>query len=132
LPRFDWSLSALLEDLAQRGLLETTLVVCMGEFGRAPRIALEPGFAGRIPGRKHWAAVYSILAAGAGVTGGAVIGASDRIAAYPSTTPYSPCDVAATMFAALGIGPETHYRDLASRPYAVSPGRPIAELWGGR
>jgi hypothetical protein len=129
LPRFDWNVSALLEDLEQRGLLETTLVVCMGEFGRAPRVALEPGFAGRIPGRKHWAGAYSILVAGAGVTGGAIIGASDRIAAYPSTNPYSPCDIAATMFAALGIGPETHYHDLASRPYAVSPGRPIAELW---
>ncbi len=132
LPRFDQNVSALLDDLAQRGLLETTLVVCMGEFGRAPRVALEPGFAGSIPGRKHWAGAYSIMMSGAGVTGGAVIGASDRIAAYPSTTPYSPCDVAATMFAALGISPDTHYHDLASRPYAISPGRPMAELWGGR
>ena len=101
----------------------------MGEFGRAPRIALEPGFAGRIPGRKHWAGAYSILVAGAGVTGGAVIGASDRIAAYPSTNPYSPCDVAATMFAALGIDPSSHYRDLADRPYLVSDGKPIHELY---
>jgi hypothetical protein len=132
LPRFDCNVSALLDDLQQRGLLDTTLVVCMGEFGRAPRIALEPGFAGRIPGRKHWAGAYSILLAGAGVTGGAVIGSSDRIAAYPSTSPFSPRDIAATMFAALGIDPEAHYHDLANRPYAVSPGRPIAELWGGR
>jgi hypothetical protein len=129
LPRFDRSLSALLEDLGQRGLLETTLVVCMGEFGRAPRVALEPGFAGSIPGRKHWAGAYSVLFTGAGVRGGQLVGASDRIAAYPTTRPYSPCDIAATMFAALGIDPGSHYHDLANRPYAISPGQPIAKLW---
>jgi len=130
LPRLDLSLSTLLEDLQQRGLLETTLVVCMGEFGRAPRVALEPGFAGNIPGRKHWAGAYSVLLAGAGVAGGNVVGASDSIAAYPRTNPYSPCDLAATMFAALGIDPTTHYHDLSDRPYAISPGRPIADVYG--
>jgi len=130
LPRLDLTLSALLEDLHQRGLLEQTLVVCMGEFGRAPLVALEPGFAGIIPGRKHWAGVYTILAAGAGVPGGLVVGASDRSAAHPSTTPYSPCDLAATMFASLGIDPASHYHDLADRPYAISPGRPIGALYG--
>jgi len=129
LPRLDRSLSALLEDLQQRGLLETTLVVCMGEFGRAPRVALEPGFAGNIPGRKHWAGAYSVLFAGAGVRAGAVIGASDRIAAYPTTRPYSPCDLAATMFHALGVDPASHYHDLTERPYAVSPGQAITDLW---
>ena len=129
LPRLDRSLSALLEDLEQRGLLETTLVVCMGEFGRAPRVALEPGFAGEIPGRNHWAGASSGLFAGAGVGGGRIVGASDRIAAYPSSTPYSPCDLAATMFTALGVDPAGHYHDLADRPYAISPGRAIAELW---
>jgi hypothetical protein len=132
LPRLDRTLSALLEDLRQRGLLDETLVVCMGEFGRAPRIALEPGFAGQIPGRKHWAGVYSVLLAGAGVQGGKVVGASDSIGAYPRSTPYSPCDLAATMFAALGIDPTGHYYDMASRPYAISPGRPIMELYGAR
>jgi hypothetical protein len=130
LPRLDRSLSALLEDLDQRGLLETTLVVCMGEFGRAPRVALEPGFAGEIPGRKHWAGAYSVLLAGAGVRSGQVVGASDRIAAYPTTLPYTPCDLAATMFAALGVDPAGHYHDPADRPYVISPGRAIAELWG--
>lgn len=129
LPRLDKSLSALLEDLEQRSLLETTLVVCMGEFGRAPRVALEPGFAGNIPGRKHWAGAYSVLFAGAGVRGGRLVGSSDRIGAYASTNPYSPCDLAATMFAALGLSPETHYHDLSDRPYAISPGRAIEELW---
>ncbi|HWY85801.1 MAG TPA: DUF1501 domain-containing protein [Gemmataceae bacterium] len=130
LPRLDRTLSALLEDLRQRGLLDETLVVCMGEFGRAPRIALEPGFAGQIPGRKHWAGVYSVLLAGAGIQGGKVVGASDSIGAYPRSTPYSPCDLAATMFAALGIDPAGHYHDLASRPYVISPGRPILDLYG--
>jgi hypothetical protein len=129
LPRLDRSLSALLDDLEQRGLLETTLVVCMGEFGRAPRVALEPGFAGDVPGRKHWAGAYSVLFAGAGVRGGTIVGASDRIAAYPTTLPYSPCDLAATMFQALGVDPASHYHDLADRPYAISPGRAIGELW---
>jgi hypothetical protein len=129
LPRLDHSLSALLEDLEQRGLLESTLVVCMGEFGRAPRVALEPGFAGSIPGRKHWAGAYSVLFAGAGVRGGNIVGASDRIAAYPNSMPFSPCDLAATMFAALGVDPASHYHDLADRPYAISPGRAIGELW---
>ncbi len=129
LPRLDRSLSALLEDLEQRGLLETTLVVCMGEFGRAPRVALEPGFAGNIPGRKHWAGAYSVLFAGAGVPGGRIVGASDRIGSAPMTMPYSPCDLAATMFHALGIDPTSHYHDPADRPYTISPGRAIAELW---
>jgi hypothetical protein len=130
LPRLDLNVSALLEDLEQRGLLEQTLVVCMGEFGRAPLVALEPGFAGSIPGRKHWASVYSVLVAGAGVRGGLLVGASDRRGAYPTTPAYTPCDLAATMFAALGIDPGGHYPDLASRPYPVSAGRPIAELYG--
>ena len=133
LPRLDCSLlsGAALEDLEQGGLLETTLVVCMGEFGRAPRVALEPGFAGNIPGRKHWAGAYSVLLAGAGVRGGAVIGVSDRIAAYPSSAPYSPCDLAGTVLHASmrsGIDPAGHYHDLADRPYAISPGQPIREF----
>lgn len=130
LPRLDRSLSALLEDLQQRGLLETTLVVCMGEFGRAPRVALEPGFAGSIPGRKHWAGAYSVLLAGAGVRGGHVVGASDRIAAFPTTRAHSPCDLAATMFHALGVDPAGHYHDPSDRPWVISAGQPIAELWG--
>jgi hypothetical protein len=130
LPRLDRSLSALLEDMQQRGLLEQTLVVCMGEFGRAPRVAVEPGFAGDIPARKHWASVYSVLAAGAGVAGGHVVGASDSLAAFPRTRPITPCDLAATMFNALGIDPSSHYQDLAGRPHAISPGQAIPELYG--
>ena len=130
LPRFDICLSALLEDLQQRGLLDSTLVVCMGEFGRAPRVAPEPNFAGFSPGRKHWAAVYSIAMAGAGVARGHVVGASDRIGAYPETTPISPGDVAATIFSSLGIDPTKHFTDPTGRPVPIAPGRPIKELYG--
>jgi uncharacterized protein (DUF1501 family) len=129
LPRFDLSFSALLEDLDQRGLLDETLVVCMGEFGRAPEVAVEARFAGNSPGRKHWAAVYSIVLAGAGVARGGLVGASDRIAAYPSSTPYGPWDVAATMFAALGIDPAVHYTDATGRTFPLTTGRPIQELY---
>jgi uncharacterized protein (DUF1501 family) len=131
LPRFDRTVSTLLEDLRQRGLLETTLVLCMGEFGRAPRVALERTFAGSSPGRKHHAAVYSILAAGAGVCAGKVLGASDRQGAYPTTPAYSPADLAATLFAALGMDPEGHYRDALDRPYQVSEGKLIRGLYQG-
>ncbi len=131
LPRFDESFSALIEDLDQRGLLADTLVVCMGEFGRAPRVALEPKFAGATPGRKHWPTVYSIVLAGAGVKRGAVVGASDRLGAEPITERYGPWDVAATMFHALGIDPAGHYTDSLNRPFAIATGRPIEAIYRG-
>jgi hypothetical protein len=129
LPRFDQGFSALIEDLDQRGLLDSTLVVCMGEFGRAPRVALEPKFAGATPGRKHWASVYSIVMAGAGVKGGAIVGASDRLGAEPITERYGPWDAAATMFHALGIDPGGHYTDAQNRPYLITTGHPIEALY---
>jgi len=129
MPRFDLGFSALLDDLENRGLLETTLVVCMGEFGRAPRIALERGFAGESPGRKHWASVYSIVMAGAGVRPGLVYGESDKMAAYPKADPTGPADVTATMFSALAIDPASHYVDDFGRPFAVSEGKPLAGLY---
>jgi hypothetical protein len=130
LPRFDESFSALLEDLEQRGLLDQTLVVCMGEFGRAPLVALEKRFAGNSPGRKHWASVYSIVMAGAGITPGAVYGASDRIAAQPLANRVGPDDIAATMFSALGVDPEGHFQDALGRPFPISTGKPITGLYG--
>ena len=129
LPRFDQSFSALLEDLEVRGLLDTTLVIGMGEFGRAPLVALEKNFAGETPGRKHWAAAYSIVMAGAGVRGGTTIGSTDRHAAYPTSTKYAPWDVTATIFHSLGIDPTSHYFDNANRPYPVSIGQPIAVIF---
>jgi len=129
LPRFDESFSALIEDLDQRGLLAQTLVVCMGEFGRAPRVALEPKFAGATPGRKHWPTVYSIALAGAGVQRGAVVGASDRLGGEAITERYGPWDVAATIFHALGIDPAGHYTDPLGRPFPIATGRPIEALY---
>ena len=129
LPRFDQSVSALLEDLDQRGLLDTTLVVCLGEFGRAPLVAIESRFQGASAGRKHWAAAYSIVLAGAGVRGGSIIGATDRHAAFPISTKYGPWDVIATIFHALGIDPASHFQDSANRPYPLTSGQPIAALY---
>lgn len=130
LPRFDYSFSALLEDLESRGLLQETLVVCMGEFGRAPLVALEKNFLGSSPGRKHWARCYSIVLAGAGIRRGAVYGASDRHGAYPQTNPVTPGDLSATMFHALGVSAETHYTDLANRPQRMTTGNPVTALFG--
>lgn len=130
LPRFDRTFSALLEDLDQRGLLDSTLVLCLGEFGRAPRVALEPRFAGATPGRKHWANVYSMIAAGAGVQRGAVLGSSDKFAAYPTSERFGPWDVHATIAAALGLDPAMEYHDRLARPFALTLGRPILGLFG--
>tara|TARA_Y100000588_G_scaffold122060_1_gene133732 strand:+ start:2242 stop:3633 length:1392 start_codon:yes stop_codon:yes gene_type:complete len=130
LPRFDLSFSALLEDMEDRGLLDTTLVVCMGEFGRAPLVAREKSFAGTSPGRKHWAAAYSIVLAGAGVRPGTVYGATDRLAAYPRTEPVTPWDIGATIFHALGIDPHTTFTDSLGRPFQLTEGRPVTGLFG--
>ncbi|MBM4075409.1 MAG: DUF1501 domain-containing protein [Planctomycetes bacterium] len=129
LPRFDQCFAALLEDLEERGLLDSTLVVCMGEFGRAPKVALERTFAGTSPGRKHWAAVYSIVMAGAGVGRGHIVGASDRHASYPESGLVTPGDIMATIFSALGVDPSGHYTDPSGRPIPIATGRPIGDLY---
>ena len=108
---------------------EQTLVVCMGEFGRAPVVALEPKFAGSTPGRKHWAGVYSAVAAGAGVARGVIVGGSDRTGGAPQGEAVVPWDVAATMFAALGVDPAGHYTDPEGRPHALTTGRAIGALY---
>jgi hypothetical protein len=124
LPRFDQALSALLEDLETRGLLEETLVVVVGEFGRTPRITTNPH-----PGRDHWPACYSALLAGAGVRGGLVHGASDRIGAYVRDNPVSPEDFAATLLETLGVAPQTRLSpDGATLP--ASTGQPLVGLFG--
>ena len=123
LPPTDQAVSALLEDLHQRGLLDDTLVVWMGDMGRTPRIN---GGAGR----DHWSFCYSILMAGAGVRGGQVYGSSDRHAAYPSTNPVSPADIAATIYHSLGIDPRDHVRDQEGRPLTVSTGDVVRGVFG--
>ncbi len=127
LPPFDQAFSALLEDLEQRGLLAETLVVCMGEFGRSPKI--EASRHGRRPGRDHWAACNSVVVAGGGVRGGQVIGASDAEAAYPITTPIWPGDLAATIYHALGVALDTEIQDRLGRPQRLITGRPVKELF---
>jgi hypothetical protein len=123
LPPFDLGFSALLDDLSQRGLLDETLVVCLGEFGRTPKINAAAG-------RDHWAACNSVVLAGGGIRGGAVHGSSDRLAAYPATMPVTPDDLAATIYHALGIDPATEIFDSLDRPYRLTLGKPLAELFG--
>ena len=129
LPRFDQGFSALLEDLDRRGLLDSTLVACVGEFGRAPIVAIEKKFAGSSPGRKHWANAYSVVFAGAGVCRGKVLGATDRLGGRPDSERFGPWDTAATLFSSLGIDPAGHYVDPAGRPIPLSLGKPIAGLY---
>ncbi|OJW20508.1 MAG: hypothetical protein BGO49_04610 [Planctomycetales bacterium 71-10] len=130
LPPTDRGLSALLDDLKARGLLDETLVVIAGEFGRTPRIGSSTGNNNTPDGRDHWAAVFSALFAGGGVQGGQAIGASDRIGAYPAGPPYSPGDFAATIYGALGVDPASEVRDRLGRPIRLCEGSPIAPLFG--
>lgn len=124
LPPFDRGLSALIEDLDDRGLLESTLIVVTGEFGRTPKINASAG-------RDHWPECSSVLLAGGGVTGGAIYGASDRLGAYPATDPATPGDLAATIFARFGIDPTTVIRDQANRPHSLATGEPLGKLFRG-
>ena len=128
LPRCDQAVSALLEDLDDRGLLDDTLVVLVGEFGRTPRISKGGG---GVNGRDHWSQCYSAMLAGAGVRGGAVYGASDATAAYVKDDPVSLEDFTATLYAALGIDPATRLSpDGFTRP--ASTGTPITALLESR
>jgi len=122
LPAFDQGLSALIEDLDVRGLLDSTLIVVTGEFGRTPRINTNAG-------RDHWPECSSVLLAGGGVIGGAIHGSSDRLGAYPATNPTTPGDLAATIFARFGIDPATEIHDQANRPFLLATGTPLRTLF---
>lgn len=124
LPPLDSGVSALLDDLSDRGLLEDTLVMMLGEFGREPKI-------NKTGGREHWAPCYSALFAGAGVRGGQVIGKSDKNGGYPVTTPYSPDDIGATVYSVLGIDPHAEVADRLNRPVQLNRGRVIQPLFDG-
>ena len=128
LPQLDQGVSALLDDLSDRGRLGQTLVVMVGEFGRTPRISTLPGAA--TVGRDHWAWAYSAVFAGGGVVPGKVIGKTDRIGAYPVTTPYHPNDLGATIYRALGVDPATTVYDQFRRPLPLNRGTPIDALYG--
>jgi hypothetical protein len=123
LPPCDMAFSALVEDLGARGLLDTTLVVMLGEFGRTPKINAQAG-------RDHWPNCYSVVLAGGGVTGGALYGASDKLGAYPDTNPVTPGDLAATIFWRFGFDLATELHDTAGRPFRLAGGEPITALFG--
>jgi uncharacterized protein (DUF1501 family) len=125
LPVLDNALSALIEDLDARGLLESTLIVCVGEFGRTPKINQN----NNIPGRQHWPHCYSAILAGGGIRGGAVYGESDKIGAYVKDRPVRPQDFSATIYHALGVPYESKVtKDGLSKP--LSTGTPLVELFG--
>lgn len=121
-PPMERAFVALLEDLKQRGLLDTTLVIWMGDFGRTPIINKEAG-------RDHWPQCYSMVLAGGGIRGGQVVGQSDRTGAFPHLRPVTPADIHATIFTALGYDPHgiTYYQ-VDGRPTPLSEGQPIREL----
>ena len=122
-PPMEQAYAALLDDLEERGLLDTTLVVWMGEFGRTPKINGDNG-------RDHWPGCYSVLLAGGGVRGGQVIGSSDKIGGYPDDRPITPSDIHASVFAALGYDANRiHFPASDGRPILVSEGKVIPELF---
>ena len=127
LPPTDRAVSALLDDLATSGLLESTLIVMAGEFGRTPKITHLPQHY-KLPGRDHWGAVQTVFFAGGGVKGGRVVGSSDRIGGYPASDPQTPENMAATIYQALGIPATAAWHDESNRPHHIYNGEPIAGL----
>jgi hypothetical protein len=121
LPPVDRAFSALLADLDERGLLDSTLVAWTGEFGRTPKINHNAG-------RDHWSPVYSTVLAGGGVQGGRVIGRTDKVAGEPTDDPHHVSDFFATMYHALGYRAATRVRDVANRPHFIVQGQAIQEL----
>jgi Protein of unknown function (DUF1501) len=117
IPTFDLAFAALVSDLADRGLLDATLVIAMGEFGRTPKVNTARG-------RDHWPRVFSVAMAGGGIRGSQVYGASDRVGESPADKPVTPADLAATIFTLLGVNP--------SKELHTSDGRPVAINQGGR
>lgn len=125
MPELDQSLSALIEDLSHRGLLEETLLLVMGEFGRTPKINNA-----KDGGRDHRSKAYSVLFAGGGIRGGQVYGATDKHAAEVKDLPVRPDDLAATLYEALGIPHDLPLKDMKGQPHRISDGQPIPSLFG--
>ena len=126
-PPTDRGLSALLDDLHDRGLLESTLIVMAGEFGRTPKLETNRHY--KLPGRDHWGAVQTVFFAGGGTRGGTVVGSSDKIAGYPAANPQKPENLAATIYHSLGIPHDAAWQDDLNRPHQIYHGEPIAELF---
>jgi len=129
-PVTDQATTALLDDLAQRGMLDETLVVWMGEMGRTPRVgqSVVGGAGAGRDGRDHWPHVFPAVLAGGGIKGGVVHGASDRYAAYPASNPTPPADLAATIYHCLGVDPHTQLVDRLNRPFTLCEGTPIQAI----
>lgn len=131
MPPADRAFSALLDDLSERGMLDETLIVWTGEFGRTPKVGQRNSDAGAgRDGRDHWPNCFTSVLAGGGVAGGQVYGASDRHAAFPAADPVLPVDLAATIYQLLGAPPDLELRDSLNRPFVVCPGQPIRQLVG--
>jgi hypothetical protein len=123
MPPADRGFSALIEDLAERGLLDETLLVWVGEFGRRPQITVKNA------GREHWPGCYSAVLAGGGIRGGSIYGHSDNRAAYPEENPVRPSDLTATMYHALGVAPDQFIRDREGRPARLTEGNAVMNLF---
>jgi uncharacterized protein (DUF1501 family) len=123
-PMFDSAYTALLEDLHERGMLQNTLVLAMGEFGRTPELNPRGG-------RDHWPGCWTVLFAGGGVRGGRVIGASDAAAAQPRDRPVTPAELAATVYRSLGLDPATRLSGPEGEPIALADASPVEELFQG-
>lgn len=126
-PPTDKALSALLDDLSESGLLDSTLLVMAGEFGRTPKTSHLPKFY-ELPGRDHWGALQTVWFAGGGIRGGTVVGSSDSIGGYPASDIQRPENMAATIYQSLGIPAEAAWHDEAARPHHIYAGEPIAGL----
>ncbi|MBI1913915.1 MAG: DUF1501 domain-containing protein [Planctomycetes bacterium] len=126
-PPADRAISALLDDLNESGLLESTLLVMAGEFGRTPKVTRLPQYY-KLPGRDHWGAVQTVFFAGGGVRGGTVVGSSDKIGGHPATEPQTPENMAATIYSSLGIPQTMMWHDALDRPHHIYYGKPIAGL----
>jgi len=119
IPAYDRAFYALMTDLAETGELAETLVVVASEFGRSPKVTLRNG------GREHWPELYNLLMAGAGIQGGQVYGASDKLGAYPAENPVGPADFVATIYHMLGIDPHQELHDQQERPFQLTKGTPF-------
>ena len=120
IPKLDQALAALLADLDERGLLDETLVVVMGEFGRTPKLNTAGG-------RDHWPRAFSVLLAGGGVRGGQVVGRTDARGESPADRPVTPADLARTVYTLLGIDPDREFQTADGRPVRVAAGAVIPE-----
>ena len=122
IPPADCAFATLIDDLTDRGLLDSTLVIALSEFGRTPKI-------NNTAGRDHWPFCYSAVLAGGGIRGGRVYGASDKLGAYPDLDAVSPADLAATLFWRFGLDPSSEIVDLSGRSYRLAEGKPLRGLF---